>query len=486
MTERVARAAAAPAPPSGIAGAVAVVRSLLVESGFDVRAVRAALQVETELMSTPADATVHDRRLDGVPPALAALIRLFVLDFPIDAGEAERVLTSPGLESLQKVGLVDEKCGLVEAQARVVPHDDLLVASDRVRDSAPDHVAAVHRPSATLANLTVRRPVKSTLDVGTGNGIQALLAAPHSGRVVATDISERAVAFAEFNAALNGMTNIEVRAGSFFEPVRGERFDLVVCNPPYVISPESEHIFRDSGLPGDSVSEQIVGALPSHLADGGFATALLSWIAGDDPTERPRRWIEAAGCNGWLIHTDTQDPLTAAAAWNRDEARTPERLDSWVAYYEGLGIGAVAYGAAIVQHAAGAPWIHEAELPPNRLWPASDHIQRLFAAHELLTGDVLARPLTLVPDAHVDRTVQLEHGRWEHTGANVRLESGIGFGVTLDRYGVAVVGELDGKAPIRARLGELAAHVGMPEDALATFADHLVRHLVERGFAVAA
>jgi methylase of polypeptide subunit release factors len=102
--------------------------------------------------------------------------------------------------------------------------------------------------------------------------VQALLAAPHCERVVATDLNERALAFAECNATLNGVTNIEFRAGSFFEPVHGECFDLVLSNPPYVISPETELIFRDSGKPGDTVSAELVAELPGHLVAQGYAT----------------------------------------------------------------------------------------------------------------------------------------------------------------------------------------------------------------------
>ena len=116
----------------------------------------------------------------------------------------------------------------------------------------------MQRPSNTLANLTVRRPVARALDVGTGNGIQALLASRHAEHVVATDVNERALAFARFNLALNGVSNVELRQGSFLEPVEGERFDLVVANPPYVISPESSFVFRDSGLGRDRVSELVV------------------------------------------------------------------------------------------------------------------------------------------------------------------------------------------------------------------------------------
>src|SRR6185295_16402497 len=130
---------------------------------------------------------------------------------------------------------------------RLVPHGVLLVASDLPDDEGlhPDHVAGMHRPSVTLADLTVRRHVARALDMGTGCGIQALLAAQHAELVVATDVNERALAFADLNAALNDLDNVETRAGSFFEPVEGETFELVVSNPPYVISPEIAYVFRD-------------------------------------------------------------------------------------------------------------------------------------------------------------------------------------------------------------------------------------------------
>ena len=122
----------------------------------------------------------------------------------------------------------------------------------------------VQPPSTVLARLTVRRPVARALDVGTGCGIQAILASRHAERVVATDVSERALAFAQFNLAVNGIENVELRQGSFLEPVEGERFDLVVANPPYVVSPENDLVFRDSGLGRDRVSEQIVVTFPAY------------------------------------------------------------------------------------------------------------------------------------------------------------------------------------------------------------------------------
>ena len=155
--------------------------------------------------------------------------------------------------------------------------------------------------------------------------MQALLAAEHSGHVVATDINERALHFARFNAILNGVENVEFRHGSFFEPVAGERFGLVVCNPPYVVTPDVEFWFRDGGLDDDAVSERVAEELPSALDEGGFGTMTASWVqSGEAPGERPRSWLSGTGCDVCVVHTGTDDPLTTAAAWNREAL--PEEL----------------------------------------------------------------------------------------------------------------------------------------------------------------
>src|SRR5581483_11200196 len=109
-----------------------------------------------------------------------------------------------------------------------------------------------------LAKLTVRRRVGSALDLGTGCGILALLAADHAGRVVATDVNPRAVNMAAFNARLNGLENVEALTGDLLAPVRGRRFGLIVANPPFVISPESGYLYRDGGRPGDDLLRELL------------------------------------------------------------------------------------------------------------------------------------------------------------------------------------------------------------------------------------
>jgi SAM-dependent methyltransferase len=160
------------------------------------------------------------------------LTRLFLLLAEVDVVSADQALAPLGVEGLERLRLVETLDGRVRATVRIVPHGRLVLASDLPGLVGAEHVAGIHGPSATLGHLTVRRPVARALDVATGSGIQALLAARHAERVVATDVNERALAFAAFNVAVNGVDNVELRHGSFFEPVLGERFGLVVCNPP--------------------------------------------------------------------------------------------------------------------------------------------------------------------------------------------------------------------------------------------------------------
>src|SRR6266704_2721979 len=76
----------------------------------------------------------------------------------------------------------------------------------------------------------------SSSDLGTGSGALALaLASERPGwRLIATDVSEEALAVARVNATSLALAGVEFRRGDWYEPLAGERFDLIVSNPPYV------------------------------------------------------------------------------------------------------------------------------------------------------------------------------------------------------------------------------------------------------------
>jgi methylase of polypeptide subunit release factors len=78
------------------------------------------------------------------------------------------------------------------------------------------------------------------------------------------------------NARLNGIDNVSFAEGSFFEPVASEKFDLIVTNPPFIISPQSGLMFQNAELAGDQVSELILRESPAYLREGAFAVSLIS------------------------------------------------------------------------------------------------------------------------------------------------------------------------------------------------------------------
>ncbi|KGN32087.1 SAM-dependent methyltransferase [Knoellia sinensis KCTC 19936] len=273
------------------------------------------------------------RRVAGASNAPAAtLIRLFTLGDPVDVSEVDVALPTLRATGAVDLGLLDEEGDAVVARFDVRPYaaDERhwWVVSDlaEVATGSPvreDHVLGIGGASTTLAAWTIRRPVGTALDLGTGCGVQALHLGAHADSIVATDLSERALAFARFTAALNDV-HWDVRDGSMLEPVAGQRFDLIVSNPPFVITPRSGEVplfeYRDGGAAGDAVVAGLVRSIGEHLEPGGVAQFLGNWEvpAGSTWTERVGGWLDGAGVDAWVVQREVQDPAEYAETWSRD------------------------------------------------------------------------------------------------------------------------------------------------------------------------
>ncbi|TIX51162.1 methyltransferase [Alteraurantiacibacter aquimixticola] len=109
--------------------------------------------------------------------------------------------------------------------------------------------------------------------MGCGAGAILLHLARGAAIAVGTDINPRAGAFLVLNARLNGFDNVEFRCGDLFAPVAGERFDLLVSQPPFMPTPPaaSPAVFRDGGARGDGLWRKVVAGAPDHLTEGGVA-----------------------------------------------------------------------------------------------------------------------------------------------------------------------------------------------------------------------
>jgi methylase of polypeptide subunit release factors len=438
---------------------------------------------------SPDEAPVAERRLPEGEP-ISTLIRLFLLERPVSRADAASALEPLGLEGAAALGIVAENGREVEPLVRLLPSGELAFASDR--RTGREQVMGVAPSSALLGNLTIRHPIDRALDVGTGGGIQAVLAARHAERVIATDVNERALAFTAFNAALNGFDNVELRQGDFFEPVAGERFDLVVSNPPFVVSPEAALTYRDAGLRGDAVSELIVREAAAHLEEGGFAHMLATWAhgPGGDWSAPVRAWVEGSGCDAVFLRYTSDDPLTYASRWN-PPAQTPDlpaALDRWIAYYAELGIEALDYGAVALRRREGANWVL-AEDAPERIEPAGDHMERLFSAQDFLAGgrDLSYERLVLVEEHVLDQALHLDDGVFAVRAAALRLAGGLGFQAEIDVFTAHIVSRFEGKRTVREAIADTAealAPEGVGADMLGEAALPALRRMVELGFLV--
>ncbi|MEJ7833428.1 MAG: methyltransferase [Nocardioides sp.] len=342
-------------------------RDALRGAGFTYDGVAAVLGPEAHAALSRNETTPGRRRTTGGTP-VETLVRLFPLQTTVPLSRSDAAL--PGLvDQMCAEGILEQSVGEVVARLDCRPYaaddDELWVVSDLTPglDGGPlqvraDHVLGISPASTSLAQLTIRDDVDSALDLGTGCGVQALHLARHARRVVATDVNKRALWTTQFNAALNGVSTgstgegVEVRDGSFFEPVAGEQFDLIATNPPFVISPGNGErlVYRDSGLPGDQVVEDIVRWAPGHLTDGGWCQILANWVIHTDTPwdERLAGWLDA-DCDALVVQREVVDPAAYVELWLKDAGQHGrpgylERYDTWLSWFEEQRIEGVGFG----------------------------------------------------------------------------------------------------------------------------------------------
>jgi methylase of polypeptide subunit release factors len=437
-------------------------------------------------------------RGDNVPIALrllgddprSTLIRLFLLELEVPVAEAEPALPVAAAEAC---GLVEVRDGTLSPQVQLIPAGDLVFACDRPGGGGREHVVGPAPSGLLLANLTVRRPVASTLDLGTGCGIQAVAALRHTKRVVATDVNPRALEFTDFNRLLNGGGNMELREGSLYEPVAGERFDLIVCNPPFAVSPDTTYTYRDSGLSGDEICERLVRETPDHLTDGGIAHLVLSWAirAGEEPDDAVLRWADGIGCDALLLRYNVESPLQYAVGWNANDPDAGDAVDRWLAYYDELRIEALAYGVLTLRRREGRNWAHAEEVAFDRIDPAGEHIERLLRTHTYLAGidddrDLLDGVFAVAGRQRLEQTLRPQPGGFAVEGAWLALDDGLGFRAAVDGVAVELVARVDGRRSLRQVTAEVASSLAVQPAQAEQAALPVVRRMLELGFLDAA
>ena len=541
MTLASTRSASEPSsfPPPAVTPEQAVsLRTDLTESGWGVETVAAllggaadaALRREIRLPALRAVRAALAERSDSASPwSVAVLTALFMLGEPVPAIALDAALPRTGAAGAAAVGLVGEpdETGCVRARVDLRPHEAVddagevrwWVASDlgelvTGRALAPDHVLGIGGAGLTLAGLTPRTPVSTALDLGCGCGIQTLYLLRHAEHVVATDISERALAFTAFNAALAGVSvidgprpgadagsagRLELRLGSLLEPVAGRRFDLIASNPPFVLTPPA---VREAGLPlmeyrdaGGPVLPALVAGLGEHLEPGGAAVMLGNWehYGADSWRDAVSAWIPEE-LDAWVIEREVQDPVEYATMWLRDGGLTPERhaetfdaaLGAWIGDFEARGVEGIGFGYLIVHRPESprGPWRLLEEVSTSGQGVLGPHVAEVLRTRELLSGlddDAVAalRPV-LAPDVTEER--HFVPGASEPTVILLRQGGGLGRTVQASTAVAALAGVADSELSVGQIASAVASLTEVDADALRAELVEAVRRLATHGF----
>ena len=547
MSPASARSASEPSssfPPPAVTPAQATsLRADLAESGWGVEAVAALLGEAADAalrreLRLPALRAVRAALAAGSAPSpVAVLTALFMLGEPVPATALDAALPRTAAASAAAIGLVGEPdgAGYVRARVDLRPHEAVddagevrwWVASDlgelvTGRALAPDHVLGVGGAGLTLAGLTPRTPVRAALDLGCGCGIQTLYLLRHAEYVVATDISARALAFTAFNAAMAGVTvagapdagtesvagsesgsdsgagRLELLRGSLLEPVAGRRFDLIVSNPPFVITPPA---VREAGLPlmeyrdaGGPVLPRLVAGLGEHLEPGASAVMLGNWEHRGAGSWRDAvaAWLPE-GLDAWVVEREVQDPVEYAAMWLRDGGLTPDRdaeafdaaLEAWIDDFEVRDVRGVGFGYLIVHRPRRPrePWHLLEEVTTSGRGVLGPHVAEVLEARERLAGlddEAVAdlHPL-LAPDVTEER--HLIPGAAEPTVILLRQGGGLGRTLRASTAVAALAGVADGELSVDQIASAVAALTGEDVTALRTEMVEATRRLVTTG-----
>ncbi|MYR91291.1 methyltransferase [Streptomyces sp. SID685] len=495
----------APLPAADRPEAAARLRDALLAASFTADGL-------LELLGAPAytalarSETVPALRATRGDTPLETLVRLFLLQQPVPRARVAAVL--PLEEAVETGWLVRVGGDEVAAAVDVRPYggpggEDWFIVSDLgcavggaggIGQRAEGVVLGVGGASTTLAGITVRTPVAAALDLGTGSGIQALHASRHATRVTATDLNPRALHITALTLALSGAPAAELREGSLFEPVRDdEKFDLIVSNPPFVISPGARLTYRDGGMGGDDLCRSLVQQAGERLNEGGFAQFLANWqhVAGEDWQDRLRSWVPR-GCDAWIVQREVQDVTQYAELWLRDAgdhrgdpAEYQARYDAWLDEFEARKVKAIGFGWITLRRTGAAEpsltveeWPHPVEQPLGDTVRA--HFERLDYLREHDDAALLAHHFRLVGEV-VQEQVGLP-GAEDPEHVVLRQHRGMRRATKVDTVGAGFAGVCDGTLSAGRILDAIAQLMGEDAVRLRDQTPAQIRLLVEQGF----
>lgn len=430
--------------------------------------------------------------------AQEVLLRLFVEGVGVSENRVRGAL--PGsFEKLLEIGLLTAKSDSLVSGLRLRPTLEGCFSDDfpsRLFQHSDDFVMGVAPTTRMVKLLIPPGHPKRILDLCCGSGWLALTCAAEKNSVTATDLNPRALELARFNARLNGVDLIDWREGPWFEPVKGETFDLIVSNPPFVITPGSQAIALDTP-DNDTLLPTLLGSLPEYLNPEGFACFLLEWPfeSVDSWEEKPLSCLPEFGAQTFLFEVQRREPVEYARHWISQDPRfqDPElrdrEIDRWVRHFKDKGYEGVSSGFVVMRKCErGEEWTTaESREVPGFNKETSQEIGRIFEGTSWLktragqVDELLDVPFGAPEGISQTTDAVLSEGKWIPASIKLISPGMIAYNGHVDQSLLAMIEAASSSKTIREIVPELAEQVDSSPEAIAPQVAGLVEQLVRLG-----
>lgn len=381
-------------------------RERLAREGYDTSAIERAEAIAPRQFDGVRLPLV-DHRLAEEGSSSAALARLFAYRGVVARSTVVASLGDSLVGALVEAGVLVVEDDALRARFVLMPFEDLYLLSDSLSAGRE----AVMGPGITTLQLASAMDVRSgdsVLDLGTGAGSLALLAARRGARVAGTDISERAIRLARFNARLNAL-DVEWYVGDLFAPVAGRTFDRIVSQPPFVVSLETHgSTFLHGGERGDELAMRVLAEAPTHLAPSGTAIVRVDApvLPGEPVSQRVRALLGDRPLHVLAFASpgpslDLQAVGYAQVADPSLGARYAETVRAYRARLGTLGFASTSQALVLLEHAPEAPGHYSLTLtPPSLRRVDAEAIADVRRALSLIAGppDALGTAKLVVPE----------------------------------------------------------------------------------------
>lgn len=366
--------------------ALSELRHRLINHKYSIFTICEALNIESLQNIEPTHLHYYDEY--KLPQTeLADLIRLFLLRGALTEARAITLFGDQLFSLLSKLGILILRGQQWASRIDLYCAEDLFIATDHrymfleedklenINNENP--VMYIGMDSLGLVSTAPRSPSQNSLDLCCGSGIQALVASRYSHKVTGVDLNPRAIRFSRFNAQLNGIENVTFKSGHLYAVVKGETFDIILANPPFVPSPNENLRFRDGGKSGEAVLQQIINGANAQLSDIGKLHIVTDLVDLNSYQAKLLQWWGNEEIDTLVLHTADRDDVLFSVPhshhpFGQSFQDYNQALKEWINNFHAANIKAVNFGYIIMHRSTknqtGSYFTRAIHNPSTSIW----------------------------------------------------------------------------------------------------------------------